>query len=1069
MKKSTRFKQPAISTLTVLALAGSAWAISPYDTPYGIQLNYMVGISGDDGGGSATTTLDVTSDGTVFVHNRTGISTWGSGTGGNVRGGLGAITPLGQLLYGTTVSSLPTMNAANQQYAAGVNAVGNKAYFAVYGAQGQFWTGEDGKDPNRAMVWSLNSSGLNSIADQHSLSKFTGAAGNPPRTDLLQPTTTGLTPAAGQNRISASALRDSTLDMVMVGDVAAGDFGTAGDYEGYLLRTNNSQPAYLPGIAVYNFTTNTLSGPAKQPILTHAAATGSNMGVYSAAGIDQSTGRYYGGGLSHSRTESTSDAWDPDGSGPAPSIPFVTSTSSANPAGIGAAYDSSHNLLYAVTWDTAGFDLITAIVPTDDGSNGVFWAGEKLDDCHIELRDASGAVVWSDTFDMSPEVAAVPGVERIRSVSVEANGDLLVAGYFENGGAGGGANAYDTFVRKYKKTATNTYVVQWATTSGLSGVQDLIATSALDPADKTLYTVSRTDGQWANATGHLNAGGGDLLVQKLTAGDFNSDGIVDFADVQIAGTATKPGLPGVDTYDFNQDGDSTLADTTYMITNIMDRLAGDIAQDSLVSDVDNADIGKAIGNLGSGTLYLDGDIDWDGDVDNTDVTTMATAFSGAKPSGQWTNGTPGATLRYRASDGRVWIHADEAAGGIITSFQLENSAGTFASANYTGPSGGGFGGALEDDTSHVLADTDLTLAGVGNLFSLGTVFPTGMNQAGLEAYLKTAVYTGQPGSGQMRFTLLVGELLTPFESWAAGFVGLTNPFSNIDFDGGGLETGIEWIVGGDPTIPGDDVANTPTLDNSDPNNFKFVFRRRDAAAADSNTKIVVEYGSDLAGWRNTAVHGATDGVTINDSVDLGGGFHQVTVSIPKSLAVNGKLFARLGVSGLPFSLLNADFESNDGGFTVSTLGGTPWAYGAPNSPTPPEGAVTAGNGGSAKSWGTNLTGGYVANTDTSLRSPVIHLTGVASASLSFAMAIDANTGHTLTVNVIDDTTDTVIANLIPTAGDANVNNATWANVGPVQIPGPALGQAVRIEWRFVGNGDESYNGVYIDDVAVSGQ
>jgi len=327
--------------ISLMAMAGSTWAASPYDIPYGIQWNFMIGTNGVDMGGGSR--LDVTSDGTVFIQNRTGVSTWGSGTGGNVRGGLGAITPFGGLLYGTTVSSLPTLNAAGQQYAAGVSTVGNKAYFTVYGAQGQFWTGEDGKDANRAMVWSLDSSGLSSIADQRSLSRFTNTAGNPARADLLQPVSTGLTPAAGQNRIAASDLRDSTLDLVMVNDMIDGDFGTAGDYGGYNLN-QGAAPAppgnsFQPGIGVYNFTTNTLSGPAKQPIVTYtgAAETWSNHSSYTVAGIDQSTGRYYGAGPSHARATSTSNGWDPDGSGPAAPILFANSTSSAITAAIGTA------------------------------------------------------------------------------------------------------------------------------------------------------------------------------------------------------------------------------------------------------------------------------------------------------------------------------------------------------------------------------------------------------------------------------------------------------------------------------------------------------------------------------------------------------------------------------------------------------------------------------------------------------------------------------------------------------------------------------------------------------------
>ena len=369
---------------------------------------------------------------------------------------------------------------------------------------------------------------------------------------------------------------------------------------------------------------------------------------------------------------------------------------------------------------------------------------------------------------------------------------------------------------------------------------------------------------------------------------------------------------------------------------------------------------------------------------------------------------------------------------------------------------------------NVLADTDLTLAGAagsGGIISLGTVFPAGMDLTALQAYLKTAVYTGQSGSGQMRFNLVVGNILTPFEAWVESFAGLTNKYSNIDFDGGGLETGLEWIVGGDPTNPSDDAGNTPTLDNSDPNSFKFVFRRRDQAAADPNTKIVVEYGTDLSTWRNTTDHGVIDGVTTDDSVDLGGGFHQVTVSIPKALAVGGKLFARLGVSGLPVSLLNEDFEGGDGGFTVAPSTGSAWEYGVANSSDLGGGAVTSGNSGT-KCWGTNLTGPYAAGTDTKLRSPVIDLTGIPSATLSFAQAIDIKAGHTLVVNVIAEATDTVLQSAIHTSTpDPNINAAPWMPVtAAVTITG---GQKVRIEWHFTGDGDGAYLGAYIDDVLVT--
>ena len=53
-------------------------------------------------------------------------------------------------------------------------------------------------------------------------------------------------------------------------------------------------------------------------------------------------------------------------------------------------------------------------------------------------------------------------------------------------------------------------------------------------------------------------------------------------------------------------------------------------------DVDNADIGLAVGNFtgssGTGMSYWDGDIDHDGDVDNADIGYVAGSFTGAMPS-----------------------------------------------------------------------------------------------------------------------------------------------------------------------------------------------------------------------------------------------------------------------------------------------------------------------------------------------------------------------------------------------------------------------------------------------------
>ena len=93
---------------------------------------------------------------------------------------------------------------------------------------------------------------------------------------------------------------------------------------------------------------------------------------------------------------------------------------------------------------------------------------------------------------------------------------------------------------------------------------------------------------------------------------------------------------------------------------------------------------------------------------------------------------------------------------------------------------------------------------------------------------------------------------------------------------------------------------------------------------------------------------------------------------------------------------------------------------------------------------------------------------MAAAELTFAQALDLETSDTVTVNIIDDTTDTVIAADIVAITDTDDTAADWESIGPVAIPALALGQAVRIEWCLsgVGGTTDDYMGWYIDDVVV---
>ncbi|MCH7226885.1 sialate O-acetylesterase [Haloferula sp. A504] len=198
-------------------------------------------------------------------------------------------------------------------------------------------------------------------------------------------------------------------------------------------------------------------------------------------------------------------------------------------------------------------------------------------------------------------------------------------------------------------------------------------------------------------------------------------------------------------------------------------------------------------------------------------------------------------------------------------------------------------------------DTDLNL---GTAVLDGMVIPA-LDQSAFDTVafqMKDAVTIDEIRFGATYEDVIgLGGSASDYDTWSGGpFLGTlgdSNP--ELDFDGGGLDTGIEYVVGGDPTDGSDDMGKAPGFDNTtDPDKFLFVFRRSDLANADPNTTIAVEYGSNLSGW-TTAAHEGTDPTQISISeVDdfYEAGIDQVTVAIPRSLAVGEKLFARLKVA-----------------------------------------------------------------------------------------------------------------------------------------------------------------------------
>ena len=136
--------------------------------------------------------------------------------------------------------------------------------------------------------------------------------------------------------------------------------------------------------------------------------------------------------------------------------------------------------------------------------------------------------------------------------------------------------------------------------------------------------------------------------------------------------------------------------------------------------------------------------------------------------------------------------------------------------------------------------------------------------------------------------------MSAYDTWATTTHGLSgaNAAFDFDYDNDGIDNGLEWILGGNPTV-NDNPSILPTVTGSAASGLTLVFNR--AAASVSETTLSVEWDSDLSGgFANTAVVGTVDSgpapITIDIDAPLAG---KVTITIPASYALNGKLFARL--------------------------------------------------------------------------------------------------------------------------------------------------------------------------------
>ncbi len=138
----------------------------------------------------------------------------------------------------------------------------------------------------------------------------------------------------------------------------------------------------------------------------------------------------------------------------------------------------------------------------------------------------------------------------------------------------------------------------------------------------------------------------------------------------------------------------------------------------------------------------------------------------------------------------------------------------------------------------------------------------------------------------------------PYTNWASTNAPTGTP--EDDFDGDGVENGVEFVLGGDKDT--NDLDKLPTGTTTPGGDFVFSFVRDQASIA-VGVAVTIEVGTDLASWPDSySVPDADTAGVVNPGVTVvedspGVGSDTVTLTVPK--APDTKKFARLKVAVTP--------------------------------------------------------------------------------------------------------------------------------------------------------------------------